>query len=105
MPLPPFTWKSALLYLVGVAAVLVIVYLLIAKLMQTTPRHSITPRTTTSSLVYPPGSSLGMPSCSFARPQMSHHIRAVLDGTPEAIPAAIANKSRIHKASWPASIT
>ena len=53
MPLPPFTWKSALLFLVGVAAVLLIAYLLVAKLMQTTPKQSITPRPSTSILVYP----------------------------------------------------
>jgi hypothetical protein len=51
MQLPPFTWKSALLYLVGVAAVLAIVYFLVAKLMETTPRQSITPRTTTTMFV------------------------------------------------------
>jgi hypothetical protein len=48
MRLPPFTWKSALLYMIGVAAVLLIAYLLVAKLMETTPRQSITPRTTTT---------------------------------------------------------
>ncbi|MBV8437595.1 MAG: hypothetical protein JOY95_08805 [Silvibacterium sp.] len=51
MQLPPFTWKSALLYLVGVAAVLVIAYLLVAKLMETRPRYSITPKTTTTMVV------------------------------------------------------
>jgi hypothetical protein len=51
MPLPPFTWKSALLYLVGVAAVLLIAYLLVAKLMEMRPRHSITPKTTTTMIV------------------------------------------------------
>jgi hypothetical protein len=51
MPLPPFTWKSALLYLVGVAAALVIAYLLVAKLMEMRPRHSIIPKTTTTMFV------------------------------------------------------
>lgn len=51
MQLPPFTWKSALLYLVGVAAVLAIVYFLVARLMETTPRQSITPRTQTTMVV------------------------------------------------------
>jgi len=48
MPLPPFTWKSALLYLIGVAAVLAIAWMLVAKLMQTTPKEGITPRRTTT---------------------------------------------------------
>ena len=52
MPLPRFTWKSALLYLVGVAAVLVIAWLLVYKLTQTTPHQSITPRTKTTMLVH-----------------------------------------------------
>lgn len=51
MPLPPFTWKSALLYLVGVAAVLAIAWMLVAKLMNTAPRFSITPRKTTTQVV------------------------------------------------------
>lgn len=53
MPLPPFTWKSALLYLIGVIAVLVIAFLLVEKLMETRPRHSIIPRTQTTLLVHP----------------------------------------------------
>ncbi len=41
MQLPPFTWKSALVYLVGVAAVLLIVYMLISALFHMAPRRSI----------------------------------------------------------------
>ena len=41
MQLPRFTWKSALLYLVGVAAILLIVYLLIALLFHATPHQRI----------------------------------------------------------------
>jgi uncharacterized BrkB/YihY/UPF0761 family membrane protein len=41
MKLPPFTWKSCLLYLVGVAAVLLIVYMLIAMLLRATPQKRI----------------------------------------------------------------
>jgi hypothetical protein len=43
MQLPPFTWKSALLFLVGVAAVLLIVYMLISALFHMTPRRGIPP--------------------------------------------------------------
>lgn len=41
MQLPRFTWKSALLYLVGVAAVFLIVYLLIVLLFRATPHQRI----------------------------------------------------------------
>ena len=41
MRLPPFTWKSCLVYLVGVAAVLFLVYMLISALYHATPRKRI----------------------------------------------------------------
>jgi len=45
MSLPPFTWKSCLVYLIGVAAVLFIVYQLIMALYNATPRKRVNPQT------------------------------------------------------------
>ena len=52
MQLPPFTWKSALVYLIGVAAVLLIVYLLISALFHMTPRRTI-PQTSSGAVIKP----------------------------------------------------
>jgi hypothetical protein len=41
MPLPPFTLKSCLVYLIGVAAALLIVYQLIMALYHATPRKRV----------------------------------------------------------------
>jgi hypothetical protein len=41
MRLPPFTWKSCLVYLIGVAAVLFLVYMLILALYHATPNQRI----------------------------------------------------------------
>ena len=55
MSLPPFTWKSCLVYLIGVAAVLFIVYELVMALYHATPRKRVNPQTssgTVASLIY-----------------------------------------------------
>jgi hypothetical protein len=43
MPLPPFNWKSALLYLIGVVAVLLCVWFLINGMMTTQPKMRVPP--------------------------------------------------------------
>ena len=52
MQLPPFTWKSALVYLLGVAAILLILYMLISVLFHMAPRRSI-PSTSSGAAIKP----------------------------------------------------
>ena len=44
MPLPRCTWKSALLYLLGVAAILFVLYAAFIALMNRTPHQRVTPQ-------------------------------------------------------------
>jgi hypothetical protein len=43
MPLPRFAWKSALLFLAGVAAVLVTLYFILTALFNSPPYQRVTP--------------------------------------------------------------
>lgn len=56
MQLPPFSARSALLYLVGVAALLLIVYLLILMALRAQPRKTV-PLETSTAVVLAPGTA------------------------------------------------